>query len=469
MRSEEDQSKTRRPMSFNDYVEQFDYLRTVFDSIPDGIVAILNKDMNIASANKAISEMLREPLKGIIGKRMSELFKDKIPDLEEIITNAFDSRQEVRNYTIEVVTPNGEFCSYMMSTAIIEEIDTSDFGVVVILHDISELTRLRKIALQANRYGEVIGKSKSMQNIYALIESIKHYNSSVLIIGETGTGKELIARAIHNTSDRRREPFVPVNCSALPENLIESELFGHVKGAFTGATSGHVGRFRAADGGTLFLDEVGTLPVGTQVKLLRALQERVIEPLGSSESIPVNIRIISASNRDLSELVSREEFRKDLFYRLKVMQINLPPLRDRDEDVLLLVDHFVARLNRYYNKNIIGISHSAKEMILRYPWPGNVRELENAIEHAHVLARGAMIEIDHLPPELRHTEDNGAPPPPSSAADLNEEEEDIRRALLAARGNKHEAAEDLSMHRTTLWRKMKEFRISKNFGKENKS
>lgn len=464
MAQKKNRNGTKQPMSFDEYVEQFDRIRTVFDSLPDGIVAILNKNMNIAAANKAISEMLHEPLQNIIGKRMTDLFEDKVPDLEEIVANAFESRQEVRNYTIETVTPTGQLCSYLMSTAILEELGTSEFGVVVILHDISELTRLRKIALQANRYGELIGKSKPMQNIYALIESIKHYNSSVLIIGETGTGKELIARAIHNASDRRREPFVPVNCSALPENLIESELFGHVKGAFTSAVSSHIGRFRAADKGTLFLDEVGTLPLPAQVKLLRALQEKVVEPLGSSESIPVDIRIISASNRDISELVGRGEFRKDLFYRLKVMQVNLPPLRDRGEDILLLIDHFVTRLNRYYNKNVVGISTSAKQLVLNYPWPGNVRELENAIEHAHVLTRGAMIESDHLPLEIRHTKDNGTPPSPSDI-DLNDEEEAIRRALLAAKGNQQEAAEALGMHRTTLWRKMKEFRISKGFGK----
>jgi transcriptional regulator with PAS, ATPase and Fis domain len=457
-----------RDISLDDYVEQFERIRTVFDSLPDGIVAILNKDMNIAAANKAISEMLHEPLPGIVGRRLSDLFKDKIPELEQIIRDAFESRQEVRNYTIEVVTPSSDVCSYLLSTAIINELDESDFGIVVILHDVSELSRLRKIALQTNRYGEVIGKSEAMQNIYALIESIKHFDSSVLIIGETGTGKELIARAIHNSSDRKREPFVPVNCSALPENLIESELFGHVKGAFTGAISSNIGRFRSADGGTLFLDEVGTLPEQTQIKLLRALQDKVVEPLGSSERVLVNIRIISASNRDLGEMVNNSGFRKDLFYRLKVMQIDLPPLRERGNDITLLVDHFITRLNRYYRKNIVGISQGAKELILNYPWPGNVRELENAIEHAYVLTRGAIIESSHLPPDIRYTTCNGTPPPPPEV-NLNAEEEEIRRALLASKGNHNEAAKILSVHRTTLWRKMKEFRISKDFGKKAKS
>jgi PAS domain S-box-containing protein len=453
------------PSTFTEYVKKFEELKTVFDSLPDGIVAILDKDMNIATANKAIAEMLQLPLEKILGKKSSDFFKEKIPGLNEVLVETINSRMGVRNYTLEFVTPSGDVHSYLVSTAIIEEISAVDIGIVLILHDISEMTRLRKIALQIDRYGEVVGKSEPMKNIYALIESIKRYETSMLIVGETGTGKELIARAIHNASNRKNKPFVPVNCSALPDSLIESELFGHVKGAFTGAISNRPGRFKVANGGTLFLDEVGTLPLETQVKILRALQEKVIEPLGSSERIPVDIRIISATNRDLAELVAKQEFREDLFYRLKVMQINLPPLREKEEDIPLLVDYFITRLNRYYNKNIIGISPSAKDLLMNYLWPGNIRELENAIEHAFVLATGALLEVKDFPPEIRHTTKNGIPPPPPKS-DLNTEEENIKRALLAARGNRSKAAEILNMHRTSLWRMMREFRIDKNFGKK---
>jgi transcriptional regulator with PAS, ATPase and Fis domain len=303
-----------------------------------------------------------------------------------------------------------------------------------------------------------------MKDIFALIETIKNYNSSVIIFGETGTGKELIARTIHNVSHRKNSPFVPVNCSALPYNLIESELFGYVKGAFTGADSDRLGRFSVADGGTLFLDEVGTLPVDTQVKLLRVLQEKIVEPLGSLKKIPVDVRILSATNRDLFELVSKGKFREDLLYRLKVFQIDLPPLRERKEDISLLLDFFITRLNRYYKKNIVGISSKAKDILINYLWPGNIRELENAMEHAFVLADGPMLEIKHLPPELRHADKNGTPPPPSKS-DLSKEEENIKRALLAAKGNRTKAAEMLDMHRASLWRKMREFRIDKRFGK----
>ena len=456
--------KTKGPSTFSEYIKKFDELKTVFDSLPDGIVAILDADMNIATANKAISEMLQLPLKNIIGKKATKIFKQNIPGLLEVLKETIKTKKEVRNYNIEVITSPGDAESYLVSTAIIKELSDLDIGVVLILHDISEITRLRKIALQMDRYGEIIGNSEKMKDIFALIETIKNYNSSVIIFGETGTGKELIARTIHNVSHRKNSPFVPVNCSALPYNLIESELFGYVKGAFTGADSDRPGRFNIADGGTLFLDEIGTLHMDTQVKLLRVLQEKIIEPLGSLKKIPVDVRILSATNRDLFELVSKGKFRADLLYRLKVFQIDLPPLRERKEDIPLLLDFFITRLNRYYKKNIVGISSKAKDKLINYLWPGNIRELENAMEHAFVLADGPILEMKHLPSELRHADKNGTPPPPPKS-DLSKEEENIKRALLAAKGNRTKAAEMLDMHRASLWRKMREFRIDKGFGK----
>ncbi|NIW79535.1 MAG: PAS domain S-box protein [Calditrichae bacterium] len=457
--------KEKYSSTLNEYVQKFNELKTVFDSLPDGIVAILDAEMNIATANKAICEMLQLSSSKIIGKKAFKVFKEKIPGLLEVLEETARTRKGIRNYTLEFVSPDGEVTSYLVSTAIIEEVNSSDTGIVLILHDVSETTRLRKIALQMDRYGEIIGRSESMRNIYALIESIKQYNTSVLIMGETGTGKELIARAIHSVSPRKNKPFVPVNCSALPGSLIESELFGHVKGAFTGAVASRMGRFKVADGGTLFLDEVGTLQKDVQVKLLRVLQERVIEPLGSTQRIPVDVRIISATNRDLGELVSKGEFREDLFYRLKVMQLNLPPLRERREDIPLLVDYFINRLNNFYNKNIVGMSPAAKEILMNYFWPGNIRELENAIEHAYILTTGNLLEMKHLPADIRHAEVNGTPLPLPEES-LSDEEEKIKRALLAAHGNRAKAAEMLGIHRSSLWRKMREFRVDKNFGKK---
>jgi PAS domain S-box-containing protein len=451
-------------MKFNDYIKKFEELRTVFDALPDGIVAILDSQLHIASANKAITSFFDLPIDKIIGRKSTELFKENHPQLLEVVEQTIRNRKEVRNYTMESVSSQGSLKSILVSTAIIEAIEKKDLGVVLILHDISEITKLRKIALQLKRYGEIVGNSEKMKNIYALIESIKDYDTSILIIGETGTGKELVARAIHDASRRRDKPFVPVNCSALPGNLIESELFGHVKGAFTGAIANRPGRFQIANGGTLFLDEVGTLPIELQAKLLRAIQNKVVEPLGSDLSVSVDVRILAATNRSLSQLVEEKEFREDLYYRLKVMEINIPPLRERKEDIPLLIDHFVERLNRYYSRNVIGVSPSTQGLLLKYLWPGNVRELENAVEHAYVLTNGAMIESNTLPPEVRYIDKNGSPPSPT-LIDLNYEEEQIRAALMSANGNMNEAAAILSLHRSTLWRKMKEFRISKGFGK----
>ena len=309
-------------------------------------------------------------------------------------------------------------------------------------------------------FGPLIGASAVMKEIYSLIEMVAKYDTTVLICGETGTGKELVARAIHQHSPRSEGPFIPVSCSALSSSLLESELFGHIKGAFTSAIKDRCGRFEIAEGGTIFLDEVGTLSLDIQVKLLRTLQEKVIERVGTSKQIQIDARVISATNRDLSELVAKGEFREDLYYRLKVFQINIPPLRERRLDIPILAEHFVDKFNQLYNRKVIGLSSAAKEELMKYYWPGNVRELENAIEHTLVLAPGKIIESQYFPPEIRHMKNNGSPPPPPQQ-DLATEEEYIRRALAAFAGNVSKAASSLNMHRTTLWRKMREFGITR--------
>ena len=453
------------PAAFSEYINKFQELKSVFDNLPEGVVGILDLDLNIATANNSFSKMLKLPLNNIVGKNATKLFKKSVPDLIELLKETIQTRKGIRNYTMEIVNSSGVATSYLVSTAIIEEMRASDRGVVLILHDISELTRLRKLGLQMDRYGELIGKSEKMKEIYGLIETIKNYSSSILIVGETGTGKELVARTIHNMSVRKNKPFVPVNCSAIPESLIESELFGYVKGAFTGADSNRPGRFCLAQGGTLLLDEVGTLNMNVQTKLLRVLQDKIVEPLGSSGRIPVDVRILSATNRDATELVAKGILREDLYYRLKVIQLNLPALREKKDDIPLLIDFFIARLNRYYRKNITGISPDANELLKNYPWPGNIRELENAIEQAFVLADKNFLEVKHFPFEIRRAAEDGIPPPPAEASPRAEEEH-IRKALLAAKANKGDAAEMLGMHRSSLWRKMREYRIDKSFGKE---
>jgi len=453
-------NKIKFSLSLQDYVQKFNELSVIFDSMPTGVFAILDPNLNIATINRTASAILGSDTHSIIGKKAKGIFESHFPGILKLIEETIQNHRPVKNFTLEIEDQNAEVRTYLVSTALISESEQAESGIVLVLHDISEVTRLRKTAMALHSFGALIGGSPGMKEVYSLIETVAQYDTTVLIYGETGTGKEIVARTIHERSHRANMPFVPVSCSALSSTLLESELFGHVKGAFTGAIKDRQGRFEMANGGTIFLDEIGTLSLDIQVKLLRTIQERVIERVGSSEIIPVNVRVISATNRVLTELIAKGDFRDDLYYRLKVFQINLPPLRERRQDIPLLADHFVERFNLLHNRKLIGLSPAAKELLLQYPWPGNVRELENAIEHALVLSPGKIIESHCLPPEIRHTRPNGTPPPPVKA-DLNTEEENIRRALAAFYGNISRAAESLGMHRTTLWRKMKEFGIKR--------
>ena len=333
-----------------------------------------------------------------------------------------------------------------------------------------ELTRenilLRQRLATRDRFYKLVGRNEKMQEIYKLIEAVAPSNATVLILGESGTGKELVAHAIHESSPRSGGPFVKVNCGALPENLLESELFGHVKGAFTTALRDRIGKFEYADGGTIFLDEIDALPPHLQVKLLRVIQDQEFERVGDNRTISVDVRIIAASNRDLEEAVEEGSFRADLFYRLNVIQIKLPPLRERKDDIPLLVDHFLRKYRELNNKEIKGITEEAMRMLEGYDWPGNVRELENVIERAVVLETGEYITSD----SLRLPSDKGTEPLSVVAASkgvmkLKEavemaEKEAILKALQAANWRRMKAAELLGINRITLYNKMRQYGIT---------
>ena len=297
----------------------------------------------------------------------------------------------------------------------------------------------------------MVGKSHKMQEIFHLLDELINTDTAVLITGETGTGKELIAKALHYGGGRAAKPLVTVNCSALPENLLESELFGHVKGAFTGAQKDRVGRFQAAHGGTIFLDEVGDIAPNLQLKLLRVLQEKTFERVGDSTTYQVNVRVIAATNCDLKKKVSLGEFREDLYYRLKVLEIALPPLRERREDIPLLINHFVTLFNKSYQKSIEGISQDALKIFMIYPWAGNVRELQHAIEHAFVLCNGPTITLEHLPAEIKDYSPQEAPPPANRPAISSLQPPDILQALVKTGWNKAKAARLLGISRPTLY------------------
>lgn len=446
------------------FVDKFDALSSVFDSMPTGVVAILDQNFNVATINKTAKEILGTDPAAIVGKNAEDILENNFPGILSVIQETITNRSPIKNFNLEIENRHGEVKTCLVSTAFTEEPSTDDFGVVLVLHDISEVTRLRKAHIAERSFGPLIGSSPIMKALYDTIETVAEFDTTVLVYGETGTGKELVARTIHNYSHRKAGPFVPINCSALSSSVLESELFGHIKGAFTGALRDRSGRFEMAEGGTVFLDEIGSLSIDLQVNLLRTIQERIIERVGSAEQIPIDVRVISATNHDLTELVAKKRFREDLYYRLKVFQINAPPLRSRRLDIPILGDHFIEKFNQVHGNRIIGLSNAAKELLMKYTWPGNVRELENAIEHAMILTPGKIIEPQYFPPEVRHMQMNGSPPVPSTTKDPGTEEENIRRTLAALGGSVSKAAIQLGMHRSTLWRKMREFGIKRNKG-----
>jgi transcriptional regulator with PAS, ATPase and Fis domain len=324
-------------------------------------------------------------------------------------------------------------------------------GAVLVIRDITREHDLeRKIAEQC-QFQEIIGKNEKMGKLYALLEDLAASSTTVLITGESGTGKELAANAIHRGGTRAQRPFVKVNCSALSDFLLESELFGHVKGAFTGALQDKLGRFEIADGGSILLDEIGDIPPRIQHKLLRVLQEKEFERVGESIPIKVDVRIMASTNRDLKEMVRLGKFREDLYYRLKVFEVRLPALRERRDDIPLLFNHFCNLFNMRFNKDIDGVSDEAYRILSNYHWPGNVRELENAMEHAFVLCRGGVITIDHLPSEIKAYHD-----PSQSVAEKDSatDPQRILRALKKTGGNKAKAARLLGISRRTIYRKL---------------
>ncbi|OAG28157.1 sigma-54-dependent transcriptional regulator [Thermodesulfatator autotrophicus] len=331
---------------------------------------------------------------------------------------------------------------------------------------------LRRKLWQESGYGEIIGKSKSMRQVFALIEKVADTDATVLVLGESGTGKELVARAIHAASSRREGPFIPVNCGAIPEELLESELFGHEKGAFTGAIKTRIGRFELAHGGTIFLDEIAEMSPKLQVKLLRVLQERAFERVGGTRSIKVDIRVIAATNKDLQKEVREGRFREDLYYRLNVIPIELPPLRERKEDIPLLIEHFLARFNRQKKRNIRGLSKEAMECLMKYHWPGNVRELENVIERMVILANGEQLTLEDVPEYILEQSQFSCS---SNVQDFDIPEEGIHLPELVAEFEKkliikalektgwvkNRAAKLLHINRTTLIEKMKKQKITR--------
>ena len=352
--------------------------------------------------------------------------------------------------------------SVVKNATVLRGPDGRIIGAVETLTDISDFVRqqeeimaLRKTLDLSDNYFGILGKSAPMQRLFEMIESVAQSDAPVIINGQSGTGKEMVARAIHWASPRQDKPFVKVSCAALNENLLETELFGHVKGAYTGADRSRVGRFEAAHGGSIFLDEIGDIPPATQVKLLRVLEEKEIERVGDHTPIPVDVRIITATNKNLEDLVARGAFREDLYFRIHVFPLTIPPLRERPEDIPIIIQHFVEQNHATSGKKIAGLSPEAVARLTSYTWPGNVRELRNAIEYALVLCPGGEIGAHHLPHKIAPARDC---PPPAEPLEARERDE-LVRVLRQVGGNQSAAARQLGVSRVTVWKRMKKHHI----------
>lgn len=431
------------------------HLEAIFRSMRDGLLTV-DPQMRLVEINAAAKQML-----GIAGESIGEVF-DLLDGTDghcsELIRETLESGKACESYRCECsAAKTGGIQVLTLNTAPLQTPAGEQTGVVLLLHDETHTVSLERDLQKRNQPHNMTGQCEAMQRLYRMIHSLASVDTTVLITGESGTGKELVAEALHTMGDRCKKPLVKFNCAALSETLLESELFGHVKGAFTGAIKDKIGRFQKADGGTIFLDEIGDISPAMQVRLLRVLQDKTIEKVGDSTPVKVNVRIVTATNKDLLEKVSIGEFREDLYFRLNVMNLRLPPLRERSDDLNLLVQHFIQLFNSRFGKQIRGISDGVSRIFGAYSWPGNVRELQHAIEHAFVLCQDNLITTEHLSPEL--AQHSGSPSLSNPSTQFRDDRQSIIDALQQAGGNKTRAAELLGMSRRTIYRKIEEYGI----------
>jgi len=429
----------------------------IFDSMSDGLF-IINNEHIITECNEPFSRITGFARNEVLNHNFKEVFcKEPVCGIHITVERTIKTGKVRKDEPIEIIRKDGTRVPAIFSTSILRNQEGKKAGIVVLLRDVALVSELHKRLKDRYHFHNLIGKNSRMQEIYRLIEDVAETDATVLIQGESGTGKELVANAIHYQSSRSNGPFVTVSCAALAESLLESELFGHVKGAYTGAYRDKKGRFESASKGTIFLDEIGEIGPAVQVKLLRVLQEKEIERVGEYKPIKVDTRLIAATNNDLKQLINLGKFREDLFYRLNVISIKLPPLRERKEDIPLLVDHFINKFNKQYNKKVRGISHEALNILMENDWRGNIRELENAIEHAFVKSHSPIITPEEIPHEVRiarciHLENKEK----KESLDYQK----LIKTLRETGWNQSRAARKLGVNRITIWRNIKKYRIS---------
>ncbi len=434
------------------------FFKVILSSIADGVFTV-DKDRRITSFNRAAERITGTPASSAMGKHCYEVFHSDICETGCILADTMKTGREAIDITVKVLDSSGEQVPISISTSVLKDEYGNVLGAVETFRDLSTIERLRKDLERTYSFEDIISKSPKLHKLFSILPDVAESESTVLIQGPSGSGKELFARAVHNLSPRRDKNYVIINCGTLPPQLFESELFGYVQGAFTDAKRDKPGKLAAAKGGTVFFDEIGELPLSTQVKLLRLLQNHEYEKLGGAKPIKADIRVIAATNRNLQELVSQGKFRDDLYFRVAVVKFDLPSLRERREDIPYLVDHFVRLFNARKGKNIIGVSPQVIEVLMRHSFPGNVRELENIIEYGFAICHGRTLELEHLPQELLKTAPIESHHPAHPLRSALDEESHIREALKIHSGHQGKAAKELKIDRTTLWRKLRRYGI----------
>ncbi len=444
-----------------DSPENLELFKVILSSIADGVFTV-DSESKITSFNRAAEKITGVPASQAIGKYCRDIFHSDICE-NCLIKDTLKTGLDCIDRPVNIINSQGEKIPISISTAVLKDEDGNLLGAVETFRDLSTIEHLRKELSKNYSLEDIISKSPKMHKLFAILPDIAESESTVLIQGPSGSGKELFARAIHNLSPRKKSNYVVINCGTLPTQLFESELFGYVKGAFTDAKNDKIGKLGKVNGGTVFFDEIGELPLQTQVKLLRLLQEREYEPLGSTKTIKADLRIVAATNKDLKTLVSQAKFRDDLYFRLAVVKFELPPLKDKREDIPYLVDHFIRKFNAKTGKKIISVSPRVMSILMNHDFPGNIRELENIIEHGFVLCRGSIIKLVHLPPELIQPEKDSEVNKDIVSTPVTESINEQNRIMATLRncgGVLSKAADELGIHRSTLWRKIKRYNIN---------
>ncbi|WP_343219524.1 sigma 54-interacting transcriptional regulator [Pseudodesulfovibrio sp. JC047] len=433
--------------------------QAILESISDGVFTV-DQSWHILSFNRAAEEITGIPREEAIGRRCSDVFRSTMCGDQCCLRETQRTGKPLIGRTGYIIDANGNRIPISLSTAVLKEADGTVIGGAETFRDLSEVEALRDELEGRFRVGDLVSRSPLMQRVFSALEPIAASSSTVLILGETGTGKELIARTIHALSDRSDHPFIALNCGALPETLLESELFGYKAGAFTGAQKDKPGRFSLAAGGVLFLDEIGTISPAMQIRLLRVLQEQTFDPLGSVTPEHADVRIIAATNSDLAQLVDEGSFREDFYYRINIARVDLPPLRRRKEDIPLLVMDFIQHFNALQGKKVEGLASETLSLLMMHDWPGNVRELRNAVERAFIVCHEGLIEPTHLPDQFLGPKKTQLPGDAGLEATVQTVEKQlIHDAVVRNNGNRLAAAKELGIHKSTLFRKIKQLDI----------